>query len=428
VPNEAFLAKLNAVAPDFGGEDGNYIPFDSKTETLDFENQIEIEFPYADKAINTAGTLYTKTGYSASDFVSLDGISMVYRYGSTAKYYVESYGLYDENKNFIRLAGNIAPTELEIINGQAAYVYDISGASYIRVVKNNSLTDLKFAVVPGQLTYKLSDSSISAPNIEKITKDVENLRHSSLLGKKIVNFGDSIFGLARPPYDISTVIANRTKATVYNCAFSGCCMAKHPTTSFDAFSMYRLATAITTNDFSLQDTYVSASEIPSHFTETLDLLKSIDFSEVDIVTISYGTNDFTAGLPVDSTNYPRNSGIFAGALRQSIEKLQTAYPNLRIFLLTPCYRFWNDDDGNFSKDVTDATYVQTWDGSNAQKLGDFAEKIKEVAKDYFLPVIDTYNVGIGKFNRTYYFPSNDTVHHNQDGRNLLGEFIAKHLY
>ena len=259
---------------------------------------------------------------------------------------------------------------------------------------------------------------------------VEELREATLPlhGKVIVNFGDSIFGLARPPYDISTVIANRTKATVHNCGFGGCCMAKHPTTSYDAFSMYRLATAIANNDFALQDANASASGMPSYFVETLNLLKSIDFSKVDIVTISYGTNDFTAANPVDSANYPRNNGIFAGALRNSIETLQTAYPNLRIFLLTPCYRFWSDENGDFLSDVTDKAFTQSWDGSTKQKLGDFATKIKEVAQEYFLPVIDNYNVGIGKFNRKQYFPSNDSTHHNQAGRNLLGEFIAKQLY
>ena len=52
--------------------------------------------------------------------------------------------------------------------------------------------------------------------------------------------------------------------------------------------MYRLAYSIVNKDWSLQDKAVNNPEWadkPEYFDEALSLLKSIDFSKVDIVTI-----------------------------------------------------------------------------------------------------------------------------------------------
>ena len=69
--------------------------------------------------------------------------------------------------------------------------------------------------------------------------------------------------------------------------------------------MYRLANSISSGDWTVQDNALALGGQPSYFSETVTLLKSIDWSKVDIITISYGTNDFTNGLqPIkaDSNN------------------------------------------------------------------------------------------------------------------------------
>ena len=242
--------------------------------------------------------------------------------------------------------------------------------------------------------------------------------------KVIVNFGDSIFGNKRPPNDISTMLANLSGATVYNLGFGGCRMSKHDN-NWDAFSMYRLAYAVTSGDFSLQNSVDvdKVNGMPSYFKETRELLKSIDFNEVDIITISYGTNDWTAGKTLDDVENLYDVNTYSGALRYSIETILEKYPHLKIFICGQTYRFWMNSNHEFIEDSdTKAT-------TNGVKLTDFVEKTREVASNYHLKFIDNYyELGINKYNRVYYFPTNDGTHHNTNGAELIAEYMLNELY
>lgn len=242
-----------------------------------------------------------------------------------------------------------------------------------------------------------------------------------LMGKTIVNFGDSIFGNARPPEDVSTRLAALTGATVHNCAFGGCRMAAH-TGHWDAFSMYRLADAIATGDWSLQDEALNHDDRTSYAEEPLALLKSLDFSKVDIITIAYGTNDWNGGTYLDSDTNRLSTVHFTGSLRYSIEKLLTAFPHIRIFVCSPTYRARLDSGNNAVEDS------DTW-VSSGKTLLDFVDAVEAVSKEYKLPFIDNYHgLGINKVNRPHYFPVTDGTHHNQAGRDLLAAHIASKLF
>lgn len=245
-----------------------------------------------------------------------------------------------------------------------------------------------------------------------------------LLGKTVANFGDSIFGNARPPVDVSTYIADNTGATVYNCAFGGCRMGVH-TGHWDAFSMYRLADAIANNDYSLQDEALGYDDRTSYAEEPLAEIKSIDFSSLDILTIAYGANDFTGNNAVDNAENPLDTNTFCGAFRYSVETLLTALPNLRIFVLLPTWRFWVDADNNNAYVEDTSTYTN----SLGKTLAEYSEALAEAAKGYNLPVIDNYTeLGINKFNRYQYFNANDGAHHAENGRKLLAKHIAAKLW
>lgn len=88
-------------------------------------------------------------------------------------------------------------------------------------------------------------------------------------------------------------------ATVYGVAFGGCRMSSH-VLHWDAFSMYRLADGIVSGDWTLQDAAIAAgvSRMPAYFATALATLKSINFSTVDYITISYGTKDLYGGQRV----------------------------------------------------------------------------------------------------------------------------------
>ena len=245
---------------------------------------------------------------------------------------------------------------------------------------------------------------------------------SPLAGKTIANFGDSIFGNARPPHDISTMLAGRTGATVYNCAFGGCRMGRH-VGHWDAFSMYRLAQAIASGDYSLQEEALKFEDRTSYAQEPLALIQSIDFSTLDILTIAYGTNDFTGSNPIDNADNPLDPSTVCGALRYSIETLLAAYPQLHIFVLLPTWRFVMDDDGNFVEDSSTMT------NGLGRTLPDYVQAIAETARAYNLPVIDNYyGLGINRFNRAQYFGGKDGVHQNEAGRERIAERLAHELW
>lgn len=244
----------------------------------------------------------------------------------------------------------------------------------------------------------------------------------SLVGKKIVNFGDSIFGNYQGTTSVSQNIANITGATVYNVGFGGCQMSDR-TDGWKAFSMCNLATAVASQDFTTQDATIldPPSGMPAYFSTHLATLKSIDFSEVDIVTISYGTNDYTAGDLLDNANNLKDIDTFAGALRYSIETLLTAYPNLKIVIGTPLFRLWLNDG------VIEATSdTRTYAGNYT--LIDMTNKVKEIGQTYHCQVIDAYNdFGVNEFNWERIFDSTDTTHPNTTGRALLGRLYGIEL-
>jgi len=246
-----------------------------------------------------------------------------------------------------------------------------------------------------------------------------------LKGKTIVNFGDSIFGNFRAPEDISSYLADITGAVTYNVGFGGCRMGEHKLPQFDRFSMYRLAHAVTSRDFSLQDDSFSYEPIgealPAYFSGSLEILKSIDFNKVDIATIAYGTNDYTAKMPIENPSDRYDVKTFAGALRYSIETLEKAFPHMKIVVCSQLYRFWRDADGNFTED-SDTRVI------GEHKLADYGAKTKEIADEYGLYYINNYDgSGICKDNIDVCFSATDGSHPLPAGRRLIAENMAREL-
>lgn len=245
-------------------------------------------------------------------------------------------------------------------------------------------------------------------------------------GKVMVNFGDSIFGMVQTPNDLSTYLQNIVGGTVYNAGFGGCRMGRHTNASYDAFSMYRLAYAIVNNDWAIQDNALQDTSLPDYFATRIAILKGIDFNSVDVITIAYGTNDFADGLqPGEFVEEGSNEfNYFTTALRYSIETIQSAFPQIRIFIVTPCWRCWTENGEVVDSNTKE---IAAWPAPNGNtKLTDFVDACWDVAKTYQIPVIDNYNIGINRFNHVYYLT--DGTHHTDAGRKFIAEHIAKKLF
>lgn len=363
-----------------------------------------------DTGLNYLGRAVTDANQESSDYISLENLYDVCRVVTNKTVYsLGSICYYTETKSFIRRDLPGTSYEFAIYNGETVVWLNIdktvANAKYVRFCADDTY-NFKYWVV---------ENAPQATILEKYSL-------MPFYGKKIVNFGDSIFGITRPPKDVSSYLAEDTGATVYNCGFGGCEMSEHANSNYNPFSMYSLAEAVATGTWTAQETAAALSGMPTYFPETVALLKSIDFSKIDIVTISYGTNDWNNSSPLDNGGNS-NMAYYADALRFSIETLLTAYPNLRIFICTPIYRFWMDNDGNFTEDSN--TKINT---TTNTKLTDFIDKTIEVAKQYGLHYINDYEIGMNKWNRSYYFPANDGTHPNPKGNKLIADNIANKIY
>lgn len=131
-----------------------------------------------------------------------------------------------------------------------------------------------------------------------------------------------------------------------------------------------------------------------------------NFSEMDAVTIMIGTNEIENGqqgsiddLSGDDYNlYPET---YYGTYGKCIEYMLEHNPRLRIYLMTPPW--------------CDRGYI-----------GTVANRVREIANYYHLPVIDCYaESGLNKYNQPTYMP--DKLHQNPEGAKVLGTYIANQM-
>ena len=74
-----------------------------------------------------------------------------------------------------------------------------------------------------------------------------------------------------------------------------------------SFSFCSLVDAIVSGSWT--DQYTQAAQEGNHIDhvfEHIQNLEAIDWSKVEILTVFYGTNDWTAGIPIDNDQNPKD--------------------------------------------------------------------------------------------------------------------------
>lgn len=273
------------------------------------------------------------------------------------------------------------------------------------------------------------DYSYSTEMMVKASKIEQELQNSSEQSLTVVNFGDSIIGNSQGTSgdlaSVSSLIAKIMKCDVVNGGFGGCRMGAHES-GWDAFSMYRVADAITTGDWTLQDAAWADHEslnLPGYFGTTIETLKAIDFSKVDIITIEYGTNDWASGVvltPSDADLF--DTDTFGGALRYSLKTILDEYPHMKIAVQNPTPRF----------KMSGSTIVETSDtaqNSRGNTLVDLINEENSVCREYKVPTIDAYYKSLinASTHDVYMYSATEDVHLGLNGRKRLAEIVAKYL-
>ena len=227
-------------------------------------------------------------------------------------------------------------------------------------------------------------------------------------GKKIVVFGDSIMADS----SCASTIAEITGATVYNCAIGGTLMA-YGSDSYNIICGAKIAEAI--NNDSLDDIDVSGLGLSYGNTQHWNTLLGIDFTQIDIAVVSYGTNDFSFNVPTTSETAFDKSAMKT-AVDYFISVMNTKYPNVQLCFFTPSYRHrtaWSGD----SDEVTNGI---------GKYLADYENAILESCGNNHVPCKAMYkSCGVNKYNYETYL--SDGLHRTSAGGELLGHQYAGFL-
>lgn len=264
------------------------------------------------------------------------------------------------------------------------------------------------------------DSYYGEPSIGYKVDALEDmgLVPAKLNGKIMVNFGDSIWGMGQGAVGISGQLAKKTGATVHNCGMNNTKMSDTGNKPyFDVFCLANLVDAIVSGDYTTQDYQIQndPSNIPMQAPNAIADLKALDFSTVNYVTISLGTNDWAVNQPLDNTQNPKDKNCIGSALRYSIEKILTAFPQALIVIISTIYR---------AKKVSGA-WVDEGANTAGYTLQDINAKYAEIANEYHLKFIDDFNIGLNKYTTAVY--TSDGLHPNTNGWEFIAENISSRL-
>lgn len=237
----------------------------------------------------------------------------------------------------------------------------------------------------------------------------------------ILLFGNSPFADDRNSKDnLANIIAEKTGATVYNCAIGDSYLAaQHPffdaeAAPMDAYTFYWL---VTYGLFGVNERYFSAAaaaleeDTPKDAQEVLDILGSIDMTKIDVIAIMYDATDYLLGHEMYSDQDSTDIEQFTGNLEAGIEMIQANCPNTRIIVMSPTYAFAVTEAGEY---VSSDMYTYGWDVLSTYSIKQF-----QSASVHSVTYVDNLYGTVTENNAKDYLI--DNLHLNVAGRNLVAD-------
>ncbi|SHF14410.1 Lysophospholipase L1 [Atopostipes suicloacalis DSM 15692] len=277
-------------------------------------------------------------------------------------------------------------------------------------------------VIVATLTFIIErhffSSEPSLPEHTNTTVSANPEVQTILHGKIMVAFRDSVTEFGNYP----EIIAQNTGMAVQNMGFKGTRLAYHPYAAYEPFSLTNLIDAVISRDFSVQDLAIQEDRnYTPAFKQHYEDLKNIDFSQVDIVSVFIGTNDYmgnsadvvSLGTPDDTTRE-----TFYGAINYFVNTMQTAFPAVDLVFVTPTWRMNHEELGGESASIQP--------NARDNYLSEFVDTLVERGEFYQIPTLDLYRTsGLSEENHTNFFI--DEVHPNSNGYELIGNTISQFL-
>lgn len=270
-----------------------------------------------------------------------------------------------------------------------------------------------------------ADKTRARENIGALGKDyvpsVQTVVVKALEGKKVLCLGDDLMGNDRTD-GVPFYLAEYSGATVYNGGIARSGFARRTTSSANVcFDLPNLLDAMVSGNWSVQETQAESvrNSTPAYgyFVDTVALLKTINFSEIDVITLAYGSIDWSDGKKAD---------YVISELKASIDKIQLNFPEMRILVVTPVWRYFTM--GSSSGD----DYTGYGEGFT---LREWAKKIEDASKEKHISVLNAYeNMPLSYNSASTYFDKSsstaDGLHHtnlNAKGNQIYAQLICGKL-
>lgn len=166
----------------------------------------------------------------------------------------------------------------------------------------------------------------------------------------------------------------------------------------------------------------------------LRIIEEYDFSDVNLVSVAFGTNDWDANIPLGSiddaaenkninTNgtYTNSENTLYSAIKYCVEKILESNPKIILVLITPINRTQIGNSGSALSSDTNWAYGAR--NTAGYTLGDVCKAVVDVAQYYGVPYID--NREGNPINRiTLPKLTVDGLHLTDYGYMKLGQFYA----
>lgn len=234
----------------------------------------------------------------------------------------------------------------------------------------------------------------------------------------ILCLGNNSFTDDRSDTGLASLIAAKTDSVVYDCAFpnsSAACKYSmyNPEYTRDHFNLYYVTECFRNNEFTAIASIANDEPDPI-YAETVEVMKTVDMDKVDIIIIMYDSTDYNQGTPSDNPDNPYDVTAFTGGLRTTINNIKSTWPYIRIFVMSPTYAQYMDEDG----ELHNGTTTDLGNGT----LNHYLVKESDAAMDCGVSFIDNYFGTINEDNYKEYMA--DYMHYNDAGREKLADRIA----
>lgn len=238
----------------------------------------------------------------------------------------------------------------------------------------------------------------------------------------VVMLGDNTLSDYPDADGISAQVGELANATVYNISFAGARMATKNVdytddNPEDAFSLYWLSRCIASGDYDLLTNKMDLTPyMDDRYEETIELLQTIDFETVDIITFLYGPHDYLDGTVITDPNDYNSHITYSGALNEAALIIKEAFPHIRLIAVSPTFAMVDDGTGQLvGSDLHNTGYGA---------LPSYMVAAKNIAADWAnISYVD--NIYGLPFNfETYPDYLEDNLYPNATARTLIAERIA----